>query len=137
MTIAKVEVRGLREFNRNLKKMDSELPKAVRIALNGAVDIVVGYARPRIPHRTGAASRSLKARSTRTQARVQFGGSKAPYAPWLDFGGRVGRNRSVRRPFLREGRYVYKALAVKRQEFISALEKALVDVASSAGVEVN
>lgn len=132
-----IRIDGLAEFNRNLRKLDSDLPKALRVAMNDAVDIVVDYARPRVPRRTGRAQATIKAKSTRTEARVSAGSKRVPYFPWLDFGGKTGRNRSVDRPFFKEGRYLYKGLVVKRDEFTARLEQALVGVAESAGVGVD
>jgi len=132
-----IRIDGLAEFSRNLKKLDSDLPKALRVALNEAADVVVAYARPLVPRRTGRAQASIKARSTRTEVRVQGGSARAPYYPWLDFGGRVGRNRSVQRTFMKEGRYIYKGYFAKRAEFEEVLTRALVDVARQAGIEVD
>lgn len=132
-----IKVTGLAEFRRNLKKLDTDLPKALRIALNGAANIIVTEAAGRIPKRTGKAAASLKARSTQSQSRVSAGGNRAPYYPWLDFGGRVGRKKSVKRPFLKHGRYIFQAYADKGDEFAEVLSKALVQVARDAGVEVD
>lgn len=131
-----IRVEGLREFSRNLKKLDADLPKALRIALNEAADVVVKGARPKVPRKSGRAAASVKARSTRTAVRVVGGGNRVPYYPWLDFGGRVGRNKSVRRPFLKEGRYIYASYFANTDEFTKVLEAALLDVARQAGVEV-
>lgn len=132
----RVRVAGLKEFQKSLRALDSDLPKAVRLSLNAAVDIVLDYARPRIPSRSGRAARSLRAASTQTTARVSAGGRRAPYYPWLDFGGRVGAQRQIRRPFYREGRYLYKGLAVKRTEFTEAMERSVAEVARRAGFDV-
>lgn len=132
-----IRIDGLAEFVRNLRRLDSDLPKTLRVALNGAADVVVGYARPRIPKRTGRALSTLKARSTRTEVRVSAGGRRAPYYPWLDFGGRVGRGKSVRRAFLKEGRYIYAGYFAGRDEFERVLVDALVDTARAAGIEVD
>jgi hypothetical protein len=132
-----IRVEGLAEFSRNLKRLDAELPKALRIALNDVADVVVGYARPRIPRRRGRARASLRVASTRTRVRVRAGGKRAPHYPWLDFGGRVGRNRSVTRPFLREGRYLYKGYFEKRADMALVLERALLRVAAESGIEVD
>jgi hypothetical protein len=59
-----------------------------------------------------------------------------PYYPWLDFGGRVGRSRSVVRPYLKQGRYIYRAYFANRDRFAQLLEDTLVDVARQAGLEV-
>lgn len=131
-----IRVEGLAEFNRGLRKMDADLPKALRVAMNEAAGVVVDYARPKIPRRSGRAAGSVRVASTRTAVRVRAGGARVPYYPWLDFGGRVGRNRSVVRPFLSDGRYLWKGLAVKRVEFTAVLERSLLDVARSAGIEV-
>jgi len=135
--IAAVSIDGLSEFKSRLKAMDKDLPKALRIAFNAAADVIVADARPRIPAVTGAARDSVKARSTQTRARVVGGGNKAPYYPWLDFGGRIPVT-NVRRPFLPEGRYIYNAYFRKRAtgEFVDVMSDALVQVAKSAGIVV-
>lgn len=132
-----IKIDGLAEFSRNLRKLDADLPKALRVALNGAADVVVGYAVPRVPKRSGKAARSIKARSTRTAVRIAAGGSRAPYFPWLDYGGRVGRNRSVQRAFMKDGRYIYAGYFAKKEEFTAVLTQALLDVAAQAGVVVD
>jgi hypothetical protein len=134
---APVAVKGLQEFTRSLRKMDAALPKAVRIALNGCADFLIGKVRPQIPTRTGKAARSLKARSSQTSVRIAVGGRAAPYYPWLDFGGKVGRDKSVARPFLTEGRYLYPTLRNNRDEFARLMTKAIVGIAEGAGLDVN
>src|SRR5574342_787900 len=129
-----IKIDGLAQFSRNLRKLDADLPKALRIALNDAADVIVDYARPRIPKRTGRAASTLKSRSTRTAVRVSAGGRRAPWYPWLDFGGKVGRNRSVERAFIKEGRYIYKGYFAKRDEFSEVLTRSLLDVARQAGI---
>lgn len=130
------KVTGLVEFVRSVKKLDGDLPKLNRLGMNAAADIVLDYARPLIPRRTGRAAGSLKARSTQTAVRIQAGGKRAPYYPWLDFGGRVGRRKAVKRPYIGEGRYLYPALRAKRREFEAALTGVLVETARAAGLEV-
>lgn len=132
-----IRIEGLREFTRAVKKVDAELPKAVRLAANSAADIVVNAARPRVPRRSGRAASTIKARSTRTEARVSSGGARAPYMPWLDFGGRVGRKHATTRPFLKRGRYVWAAFADNIPQVQAELEKSLTDVARQAGLEVD
>lgn len=134
---AKISVEGLAEFNRGLRKISADAPKGLRLALNEAATLLVDRTRPLIPRRTGAAAASLKARSTRTSARVGMGGRRAPYMPWLDFGGRTGKNKSVQRPFYAEGRYLYPTLRKVRPEIENALRGALVQVARDAGLDVD
>ena len=133
---AAIQVEGLAQFSRALRRIDGEMPKQLRIALNGAADVVVQYGRQKAPKRTGRGAGTIRAQSTRTSVRVTEGGARARYMPWLDFGGRVGRRRSVIRPFITEGRFLYPALREKRAELESALESALTRVAQQAGMEV-
>lgn len=130
-----IQITGLRDLTKALRQIDKDLPKAVRLANNAAAQLVVDAAAPRVPVRSGRARRSVKARSTRTAARVAAGGKRVPYFGWLDFGGSTGINRSVRRPFLTEGRYIYPAYAQQRQEVLEVMAAELTAVANSAGLE--
>lgn len=132
----RIRVEGLAEFSRALRKMDTNLPKALRVALNDAADIVVEGARALVPRRTGKAAKSLRKAATRTLVRVSAGGPRAPYYAWLDFGGRVGRRDSVARRFYREGRYIYPTYAKKRPDVQRAMSRAITGIARDAGLEV-
>lgn len=132
-----IKIDGLAAFTRSLRKLDSNAPKALRVAMNDAAQVVVDWARPRVPRRSGRAARSLRVASTGRAVRVRAGGARVPYYPWLDFGGRVGRGRFVRRPFRREGRYLWAGYSANRSEVQRITERALLDAAKSAGVEVD
>lgn len=130
-----IRIQGLREFSRALRRLDSDLPKALKRAQDAGADVVVRWAQPRVPQgRSGRARRSIRATSTRAYAKVTGGGARVPYYPWLDFGGRVGRKRSVHRAFLAGGRYVYPGYHENVQEVHDELVQALLDVARAAGV---
>lgn len=140
MFIKPIRIEGLRELSRGLKQVDREAAKQLRLAGNRAAQIVVNTAKPRVPIGPGIgghAVSSIKAASTQTAARVSEGGKRFPYMPWLDFGGRVGPKRSVKRPFIKQGRYIWAAFADKRDEIEDVLEKGIVDVARNAGLEVS
>jgi hypothetical protein len=132
-----IAVSGLRELSRSLNKVDGESAKQLRVVFNEAAELVITTARPRIPRRTGRAAGSLKTKSTRTAVRVAFGGPKAPWYPWLDFGGRTGRKKSVVRPFLTDGRYVYPAYYERRDDIMRAMQEGIERVARDAGLEVS
>lgn len=132
-----IKVVGLNEFRKGLRTLDRDLPKGVRLALNEAAETLIAAAKPKIPRRSGAAAVSLRAQSTQSAARVAVGGPKAPYYPWLDFGGRTGRRRSVVRPFYKSGRYIYPTLADEGDKIRAAMLKALTKLAESSGVEVD
>lgn len=129
-----IRIEGLKEFVRSIKQVDSDLPKAVRLAGNTAADIVVRVAKPRVPQRSGRAAGSIRARSTQSEARIAAGGARAAYYPWLDFGGRVGRNNATTRPFLKRGRYIWAAYADHIPQVQEAMTEALADVARRAGL---
>jgi hypothetical protein len=132
-----IKIKGLSEFNKALRQMDSDLPKALREANNKAADIVAGWARSRVPTRTGHAAGTVKAKSTRTESRVSGGSKKYPYYPWLDFGGKVGRRRSVSRPFIKAGRFIYPGYAENAGQVQDVLLAALIEVGRDAGLDVS
>lgn len=131
-----IQIEGLAAFRRSLRDLDSNAAKAIRIAANTAAGIVVAAAQRDVPVRTGKAKKSIKARSTQTAARITSGGNKAPYMPWLDYGGAVGPNRSVKRPFFADGRYVYPALKSTRKQVEETFRAELRIIAEAAGLEI-
>lgn len=137
MSSSVIRVVGLNEFRKGLRGMDRSLPKSVRLALNEVADVLIDATRPKIPRRTGAAAASLKAASTQSAAKVSVGGRSAPYYPWLDFGGRTGRKKSVVRPFYKEGRYLFPTLAEQRDAIQDAMLKAMAQLAETNGIEVS
>jgi hypothetical protein len=135
--IEPIKITGLAEFNRNLRKINADLPKTLRLAQNKGAQLVVDWAKPKIPRKSGAAARTVKAKSTRTESRVTGGSARvAPYYPWLDFGGHVGPKRSVRRAYHSDGRYIYQGYYAQRDQVQDVLVDALLDVVRGAGVEV-
>jgi hypothetical protein len=134
-----IRIDGLAEFAKGLRKIDGELPKMLRLAMNEAADLVVAGARPGVPKRSGRAARSIRAASTRTAVRVSEGGPRAPYMPWLDYGGRVGRKHATIRPFIKNGRFVYPAYFKLRDsgKIQEILERSITDVAHAAGVVID
>jgi hypothetical protein len=133
-----ISIQGLAEFQRRLRRVDVDLPKALRLAMNEAGQLVVDTAKPRVPQLTGAAAGSIRVVSTRTESRVRAGGAKVPYYAWLDFGGAVGRNKSVKRAFFKSGRYLWAAFAEKSAsgEIQAILSRRLDEIASTAGIEM-
>lgn len=130
-----IRIDGLRELNAALKRADTELPKRVRLELNDAIAELAKEVAGRFPRRSGRAAGSVRPRSTRTAARLAMGGARAPYAAWLDFGGAVGRKRSVRRRFYQSGRYLWPTFAKRKPDILARLERALVEVAREAGFD--
>jgi hypothetical protein len=139
--LGRIQVSGLKQFNRTLRQIDKDAPKGLRLAGNASAQIVVDDAKPRVPlgpGRGGHAKSSIKAASTRTAARVRAGGKRFPYFPWLDFGGSVGPQKSNHRPFIKRGRYVWAAFADNRERVEGELRDQLARIAreSGSGVKV-
>lgn len=132
-----IRVSGIRELRDALRQLDRELAKELAAGLAEAAEIVAAAARPKVPSRSGRAAGSIKARKKQTGAAIAVGGAKAPYFPWLDFGGRTGRNKSVRRPFIKEGRYLYPALSDKNAEVKAKVDEVLERMALKAGFETH
>lgn len=132
-----LKIVGLRDLQRALKQADGESQKRLRLVLNKAADVVIEDASSLVPRGpSGAARASLKARSGQREAVAVGGGRKAPYYPWLDFGGRVGRKRSVERRVIKEGRYLYPSWSQNRKRILELLADEIAEVAKGAGLEV-
>lgn len=136
MAFARIQITGIRELQRALKEMDATLPRKIRIALNQASELVISWAQPRVPKKSGRAAGSMKVRSSQRQARIAAGGQRAPWYPWLDYGGEVGRGGATKRQFIKTGRYIYPALDHKSDEITAAMATALTELATDAGLEV-
>jgi len=135
--MATIKIDGLKEFQKAIRAMDADLPKLLRVTFNEAMGLVIGYAGDHMPRRTGSAVNSLKPRSQQRTARITMGGRKAPQTPWLDFGGEGRRKgRPPARPFIKQGRYLYKGLAVKHDEITDVMSKGMADIARQAGLDV-
>lgn len=98
-----IRVEGLRELQAALKAFDGESQKALRVALNNAVEGIASDARRRVPTRSGKARASIRATSSQREARVSAGKKAVPYYGWLDYGGKTGIGRSIDRPFRKAG----------------------------------
>jgi hypothetical protein len=132
-----IKIDGLKEFQKAIRAVDADLPKLLRVTFNEAMGLITGYAADHMPRKSGNAVSSLKPRSQQRTARIAMGGRQAPYAPWLDFGGEGRRKgRPPARPFIKQGRYVYKGLAVKHDEITDVMTKGMADIARQAGLDV-
>jgi hypothetical protein len=145
----KVEVRGIRELGSAFRKVDRELGDELKIRFTAVAQRIVSAAQQRMPHVSGKAAESVKARGRQSGASIAFGGQAAPYMPWLDFGGSVGRGHvpgkawsgAIKREWLGRprgmGRYVYPAISEAKDETAKAVEYAVSGVARRAGFDVS
>ena len=130
-----IHLKGLKEFQGALREVDRKLGPELRKTLNQVAEVVASAARPLVPVQSGKAVGSIKAGSTQRAAQIKAGGAKVPYYQWLDFGGHVGRNKSIARPFYTIGRYLYPTAKEKRPETERKLDEVLRQLATSAGFD--
>lgn len=135
MDDGKIKVVGIPQLQKALRDIDKDLPKELAEGLAEAAEIVRGAAAVKVPRRSGAAAESIKVKKQQRSASLAVGGNAAPYFPWLDFGGKVGRNKSVTRYFLKGGRYVYPALKEKDKQVRAKVDEVLERMAKKAGFE--
>jgi hypothetical protein len=135
---APIRIAGIKEFQKALREVDRDLPKQLRLTLNEAAGVVIDWAVPRVPRLTGRAAASVKAKSSQRESRVAIGGRRAPYMPWLDFGGEGKiKGRPAARPFIRKGRFLYAGLDATHEDVTKIMERGLNDLARQAGLEVS
>lgn len=96
MVADRIDVRGLVELQRELRKVSAELPRMLRVANLEAAELVAAEARARALALGGVAAKvapSVKALAEQRRAAVRLGGARYPMAMGAEFGGR-GRPRT-------------------------------------------
>lgn len=134
-------VTGLRDLNKALKAASAEAETEMKAVLKGIAEGVVTDVRSRVPHRSGRAAASYRPRGGVKGASIAFGGPKAPYVPWLDFGGSVGKKRkagvvgsgSIKRPVIKGGRFLYPAINDNMEDIQEKVAKAISDITGRYG----
>lgn len=129
-----LKIQGLADFQKALRAAEDGLQKELRVVFNEAADIIVGSGRPFIPRRTGALAATLRASSGQRDATVSLGKAKTPYAGFIEFGGRVGPNQSVRRKFVPGGRSMYPAVKREEAKITGVMADGLNRLADKAGL---
>lgn len=124
--VARVEVTGLRELNAGLRQLGDGSHRRTRLALNRAMQPIIGAVRSSLPSRSGALASSVKAGSTQSSARIRIGNQRTPYAGWIEFGGKRstrGPSRSVdsSRPFFPAGRYAGPTVSAHVEHIAQAI----------------
>lgn len=127
-----IKVSGLPEVRRALRRLEGDLPDAVHDASERVAKMIIDDAKPRVPTgpgNNGHVRSSFKVVSSAGGAIARAGGARWPYLQWLEFGGRVGRKKSVRRKRMKEGRYLWVALANKRGQITDVMRDELAKLA--------
>jgi len=162
----KLQMPGLADLSMALRRVAPEAKREFQSELRAVGKMVQTDAQASMSfkHPTGKAKRSVKVRVVSRRGfegvEISEGGAIAPYAPWLDFGGTVGRGRrstvrlnisggrvtrqnlgsrgsgSVSRPFIKEGRYLYPAYYRRYDDMVKATLIAVRKACQTAGLEV-
>ena len=131
----RVDIGGLSSLSEAFGRGPTESAERMRVVLARSAGLVLDEARQKVPRGpSGAARASLTVDVSSGAALVVGGGRTAPYYPWLDFGGRVGRDRSTLRPFIRRGRFIYSALFSEEPRIAATLEEGVGDVTRNLGL---
>lgn len=161
----KMEMKGLSELLASMRKVAPEAKREFTAELKTIGKMVAEDAAAEMPRRRGKARRSVKVKVVTRRGfegvQINEGGAVAPYTPWLDFGGSVGRGRrstarvtlhgggrvtvqrggsrgsgSVVRPYIKDGRYLYPAYYRRYDDMVAATLDAVRKAANTAGLEV-
>jgi hypothetical protein len=162
-----MELTGLRELLVAMRKVAPDAKRELSTSLKAIGKMVVTDAQGSMSfkHPTGRAKRAFKVKVVTRRGfegvEIAEGGAVAPYLPWLDFGGTVGRGRrstarvsihgggrvtvkrvgsrgsgSVVRPYIKDGRYLYPAYFRRFDDMVQATFEAVRAAATSAGLAV-
>jgi hypothetical protein len=130
--ISKVTVNS-REVQAALRKAGTGSGKALQAKLKIVSATVASAIAGQVPVLTGKAAASVRPRATQTGASIVAGGPSAPYYPWLDFGGGVGRGKSIKRTIIKEGRYIYPTIIAMEDVIKEAAIEAEVEALTESG----
>lgn len=123
-----VEVKGLREFRRDLKRLDTDADKELRASLREGGQGALGQARTDAPHLTGQLARSLRLSVTARQVSIY---STLPQAAVLHWGGTI-RPRGVPIVFPRT-EFLSRAVTDRADEITENVAESVERAARSAG----
>lgn len=127
MAKGKLDSTGVVHLETQLEKLATGSQKALEAVSRDIADDVLSYVRSRVPRLTGAAAGSYRAVQDRTGTTFEFGGPRAPYVPWLEFGGKAGRS-GASRPYVPGGRYLYPGIRQVTQDWEHLIERELTEL---------
>lgn len=143
-----LRVEGLAQFQAELRRVNRDLPRVLRLAHLDAAELVAEEARGRARARGGVAAKtapSIKAAGEQRRAKITLGGARFPFALGAEFGGgRHGPGNptpaggyTTQFPPWRgsggdAGYFVYPAIRATRDRFVDAYEQGLAELISRA-----
>ncbi len=137
MAGTEVRVRGGARLMAELGVFGRSLPRVVKQAAREAALPVASDAKTRMPTgpaKGGHARSSIRVATSRGGVAIRGGGRRFEYYPWLEFGGRVGRRKSVHRTRIKAGRYLYPSLVANRPAIERNMNRLIVRAALSSGL---
>ena len=93
MTVAEINITGLKELRTALRRLDAGLLPELREGLKAAADIAVRDIRAQVPKDSGKAAGSVRSVASGNRIFIKGGGARVPYFGWLEFGGRLPGHR--------------------------------------------
>lgn len=136
MTIGKVEVVGLRDFQRELRRVDKDLPKALRLVNLAAAEVVAADARSKASALGGVAAKagaSVKAQAQQRAGIVRLGGNRYPFAMGAEFGAiRYRQFKAWRGSGADAGYFLYPAKRAKTPLVVAMYGDMVEDLAKKA-----
>jgi hypothetical protein len=82
----RADIVGLREVQRDLRKLGDDTKTEMKDTHKAAAEVVVLGAKRLVPYRTGALANSIRALASNTSGRVRAGSASVPYAGPIHFG---------------------------------------------------
>ena len=142
MTVAKVEVVGLRELLRDVRKVERDLPKSMRAALLPVSQEVLARARSRAGALGGvhrhAARRGLRGGATQNTAWIKLVASTEPTILGAEFGGGAKKTTRQFPPWRGSGSdagyFVYPEIRGSADDVMGHVEDAVNDLIRQAGL---
>lgn len=132
-----LKVSGLRDLQASLAAAARDTNAAMVDAIGDSMKGVVARARPLIPSLSGRARASVQVDRGPHGATITAGGPRVLYFGWLDYGGRVGIKKSVSRPFLPDGRYLWPAFTRQYDDLVDNVSTGVFRVIEQDGLEVH
>ncbi len=131
-----IQVAGLRDFNRELRKLDRTFPREIRRINLRVAQQVAAKARSNAEGWGGAigkASTSIKALAQQSRAQVRIGGERYPYALGGEFGSKRFKQFDPWRGSGPEAGYaLYPAIREESPEIIASYSRMVADATRAA-----
>lgn len=138
MTVDPVRITGVVELQQALKALGNGAQTELRTVFAESASHIVAGATRRAPKDTGQLiAKGVRSKAEQRGASIVLGGKRVPYGPWLEFGGSVGIDNSVRKPFSRQGKFLMPAIAAGREQIIEAIAAGITDLARRHGLDAS